>query len=339
MKPHHADLRAILKGQLMPLLLLFLTLLFGQTTQADAQRWTTTLTRDNVYDAGRVAMPGNSMVIACAARSPKRGQVLGSQWWEVSVAPPWQYLFVFQDQLVPNAGSAQEVEMILFADQTGYRLPPVQRNELEGGWQTMLGMTDPMFASIATATRLVLQVGTSTAWQLPIEGLASGLKDIRDACGATWNATGIATPSGFTPPTGTQPTQAAEPAAGFTLPSQIQTFANQQCSGVATFEGSALKAGDLDGDGAPDIVLDWGFVRCNGQSMRPFCGAANCQYDVFMSSRGYAITDTRLAVGVEIVTHRSGRQGLRIGGTAQVCSQINCNVPWLWNGTSFVQVP
>lgn len=308
-----------------------------------AQQWETKLTRDDAYDAGRVVMPGSAMVIACAARSPKRGPILGSAWWEVSVAPPWQYLLVFQDQLVPAAGSAQQVEMILFADQTGYRLPPVLRNELEGGWQVMLPMTDPMLIAAETASQLVLQVGATTAWQLPVAGLAQGLKATRDACGATWNATGIATPAGFAPPGGSAPTAPAAPAAptpgAFTLPPQVQANANQSCSGQATFDGAALQAGDLDGDGAPDIVMDWGLVRCNGQSMRAFCGAANCQYDIFLSSRSYALTDTRLAVSATIVQHHSGRLGLLMAGTAGVCSQIDCNVPWLWNGTGFVQVP
>ena len=302
-----------------------------------AQGWTAEITRDDVYDAGRVVMHGNGMVVSCAARSPRRAPVLNSRWWEVSVAPPWQYLIVFNDQLVPLEGQAQEAEMTLFVDQTGYRLPVVYRNELEGGWQTMLGMTDPMFGAIDGASNLVLQVGRVAAWEIPVAGLAQGLKEIRDACAATWNATGSPTPAGIS----TQGTAAPAPAptAAFTLPPQVQAHANQQCGGVAAFNEGALQAGDLDADGAPDVVLDWGHVRCNGSDMRGFCGAANCEYNVFLSSRGYAMASAHLAVGGDIVTHRSGRLGLRMGGTARVCSQIDCNEPWLWNGTAMVQVP
>ena len=100
-----------------------------------------------------------------------------------------------------------------------------------------------------------------------------------------------------------------------------------------------MQAGDLDGDGALDIVLDWGGVLCPGETRSGFCGAANCQVDLFLSSRGYAMSHSVLAVGADIVTHRSGRLGLRMGGTVSVCSQIDCSVPWLWNGVDLVQVP
>lgn len=140
----------------------FLSLFLIWSVPIYAQGWTAKITRDAVYDAGRVSLPGYTMGISCAARAAQRGPVLGSQWWEVSVAPPWQYLINFSDQLVPIAPHEIYVQMTLFVDQTGYQLPRVLRNELEGGWQVMLPMTDQMFAALKTASRLVLQVGANT---------------------------------------------------------------------------------------------------------------------------------------------------------------------------------
>ncbi len=101
----------------------------------------------------------------------------------------------------------------------------------------------------------------------------------------------------------------------------------------------ALQAGDLDDDAIPDILLDWGGVLCPGETRSGFCGAANCTVDLFLSSRGYGLAHSVLAVGVDIAAHHSGRLGLRMGGTASVCSTIDCNVLWLWNGSDLVQVP
>ncbi len=277
---------------------------------------------------------------SCFARSPKQAPVLSSQWHTVNVAQPWHYLFETTPALVPLPPTVTEVEMILFVDGTGYRLPPVTFNALEGTWQVTLPMNDPMIRSLGTASALVLQVGAAHAWSLPTEGLKAGLKELQDECISTWNAAGVPTPGGFSaPPAAATPAPAAAPAGGFTLPGQVQAHANRDCSGVATFNENALQAGDLDGDGAPDIVLDWGRVLCIGQSMRGFCGAANCQYDIFLSTQGYALSDTRLAVSATLVPHRTGRMAIGFAGTAGVCSQIDCSVPWLWNGAAFVQVP
>lgn len=308
-------------------------------TSSAAQDWTAKIARDDVYHSSVLSLAGAAH-LSCYARAPENAPIVASQWHTVNVGQPWHYLFEAMQALVPVEPTVLEVEMILFVDGTGYRLPPVVRNELEGTWQVILPMGDPMVTALKSARRLVLQVGTAHAWELPVAGLATGLKEIQDACISSWNAIGLPTPPGVggTPSAPARP--AAAPAqAGFALPASLQAYANQQCRGSAGFPQGALKAGDLDADGAPDVVMDWGTITCNGQRLRNFCGAANCQFDVFLSSRGYALSDTRLATRLEIVTHRSGRMGLGMGGTASVCGQIDCSVPWLWNGTAFVQVP
>lgn len=300
---------------------------------AIAQEWRATLSSDNAYVGGWVGIPSYALGFSCAARAPAQGSVINSTWFETSIAPPWHYLIGISENLIPYEQGTRN-DLILFVDQTGYRLPPTAHNEMEGGWQFELPMTDGLFAQLPKASRLVLQVGTQAAWELPVANLGPALDTLRNTCAQTWIATGFAAPAGLDPITGPV---APAPAANtpFHLPPQVQAFADARCNGPARIGPQALQAGDLDFDGRPDVLMDWNDVLCPGETRSGYCGAANCSIDFFMSTRGYAHTYDVLAVGAQILPHLSGALGVRMGGTARVCAEIDCSAVNLWNGQNF----
>ena len=304
-----------------------------------AQNWNADVSDDGGYAGGFVVYPGLGMGFNCAARSVQNKPLMETMWFESTVAPPYQFQITFDQNLVPS-DRPQRSDIVMFVDQTGYRLPAMEWNELDGEWQVNLSMTDASIRALQTVTRLVLQVGSQAAWDIPVTGLGPALEQARQHCAATWLATGNPAPSGFGSITAAANPPVPQPQPGmFELPTQVQAYANQQCNGQAAIAPDALQAGDLDRDGVPDVVMNWRDVLCPGETLSGFCGAANCSIHVFLSSRGYANPWAMLGTGVGIVPHRSGALALDIGGTFSVCGQGACDTPWIWTGSEFEQVP
>ena len=297
-------------------------------TSAASQSWQAKLTRDAAYIAGSVSYPGLGIGFACHSRAPERGSVINSDWFEASIGKPGQFLIDFSTALVPS-GMSRRSDLILVVDQTGYRLPSVGWNDMLSSWETSVGVTDALFGALPTASRLILQVGTQQAWELPVNGLGAAVDQARAHCMAAWNGVVFALPAAPAP----------APAAGqpFQLPPQIQAYANGQCNGPARIGVDALQAGDLDRDGIPDVVVDWRDVLCPGESYSGFCGAANCSIDIFVSSRGYARPFQMLGTSAGIGPGRGGGLVVQVNGTYGLCGHTGCDAPWVWTGSTFEQ--
>lgn len=217
-------------------------------------------------------------------------------------------------------------DVIMWVNQTGYRLPVLQWNELHGIWEVDLQDTDPIWSAMALATSVVLAPGQDQAWQLPVTNLNTVVDQVREGCAESWSAADA--PS--------------QPASGsVAIPAQLVSHVTRGCSAPAPIPPGAVQAGDLDRDGRFDFVLDWGAITCPGAFARPFCGAANCSHDVFLSSQGF--TDPRVLLGtaVTIVPHRTGGLGLSVQGSFSLCGWEGekCAVPLVWDGSQFTPRP
>lgn len=224
---------------------------------------------------------------------------------------------------IPVGNAVSRGDVVLWLDQTGYRLPQLSWNELNNIWEVDLPYGDGLWGALGQAGSIILAPGQDQAWQLPAAALGTALEAVRAGCAADWAAADQRAP------------------ASVTIPQAMLAHVARGCSASAPIPPAAVQAGDLDRDGTPDFVLDWGGIRCPGPLARPFCGAANCSHDVFLSSRGYGTPVTLLGTSVAIVPHRSGGLALGRGGTFSLCGANNefCAAPLVWDGASFSERP
>lgn len=301
--------------RLLSALMFCMTLCSG----AVAQSWQADLSRDAAYLAGDVSYPGLGMRFTCHARAPEHGNVIDSIWFESTIAPPSQFLIGFSDPLVP-LGPLYRDDLTLFVGQTGYRLPRVSWNELNSGWETLVGVSDRMFAALPNATRLVLHVGNTQAWELPVNGLATSLAQAQAHCTKAW--------------------QGAVPAPD--LRRMAERFAASNCSDFFTLGPQAIRTANIDGDGIPDIVLDYNAITCDNDNKRPgVCGASLCSVDIFLS-RTFAKTgqpEQLLGMSAELVPLSNGNQAVATSGNLSICQSTEpCAFYWYWDGHSFTQL-
>lgn len=315
-------------------------LLLCSASAATAQTWEAALNDDGGYAYGYARAEGLPMAFACNARSVQNRPLIEVGAHEEQPTAPYHMRIEFWGKAIPETGVDLRADMVLWADDTGYQLPPVARDEFYGYWFVELSMSDPIFPEFAGASRLVLAVGQDAVWEVPMAGLSQAVEQAQQHCAATLVATGYPAPPWFGPVMAAAQQRAAPssgaPTSGvFTVPQQVIGHANRLCEGAATIEPDALQAGDIDGDGVPDVVLDWNHIRCAPPMMaRAFCGAANCSVDVFMSSKGYVGPEQMLGAVPSLVAQPDGRMGLMISGSFSMCGQNNenCARPWIWNG-------
>lgn len=312
--------------------LIALILCFCATSVA-AQVWRTTKADDGhflYFSAGANAGFG----LTCLAPSLQRRPAIEVGAHETSaMGPGTTRIEMSRDRLSPATNESRS-DVVLWVDQTGYRLPVVQWNELVGHWELDLPSDDPLWAALAVARSVVLAPGAEQAWQLPVQDLGLALRNLQTECGLAWAAaqTGVA--------------QSPEPLAAVggqvvSLPPALARHVQQGCGAPAAIPSAAVQAGDLDKDGVPDFVLDWGGIHCPGALARPFCGAANCSHNIFLSSRGYAKPEEMLGTSVTVIAHWSGGLALLRSGTYSVCGAHDeyCAAPLVWDGNTFSERP
>lgn len=297
-----------------------------------AQQWQARTSDEGTYAAGFVRYPGLDMSIYCAARSVQNRPLMQGGWHETVVAPPWHFQITFDPTLVPFADGGWS-DLVLYVGDTGYRLPHTEFDEFEGLWKIDLQMTDRLFAALRAAPRLVLAVGALKSWELPTRNLGPALQKAQAHCGATWQVTGFPAPAGLR--VQAAPAVASPKKSGFQLPPQILTHVNATCGGFGAINHEGLQAGDLDGDGHPDVLLNYRDVQCAGGTIGGMCGAANCSIEVFLSSRRYANPVSMLGIDGTIMPQPNGRLAIQIVGTYSLCGQSGCDEPFYWDGQDF----
>jgi hypothetical protein len=310
------------------------------------ERWSASTYDSGTYLFGFAVDPGGSLSIGCTAPSAQGRPAIETGSHESHHTGPYGVILGFHDSLFDWPSSFRVETAAITVDQTGYRLPPVALDELLGT-AVYLSMADPMVQALYTASRLVLDTGTGKAYEYNVSGLPQALDEAMLHCINRWVETGQPIPAALT----RYKVQAEAPQLATATPAPQQGFATPPtappaaeahirglCQGDYDVKIEGIQSADFDGDGAGDFLLNWNDVTCLGPiGARPFCGAANCQIDIFMSSLGYAPAPAFLGTSTEVVTLSDGRSGFMLGGSLSLCSQGACDRPWAWNGREFIQ--
>ena len=313
-------------------LILVLSLLAAGPTVA--QDWRADIRSDDAYAGGWASGPGLSFM--CAARTPRQGSVIDSNWFELSVPRPWHLIVEFGDPLIPD-GPLTRSDIVFFLDGTGYRLPEIWLNELAGGWEVELSMADQMMVALQQAERLILQVGSQGAWDIPLSGMAAAWDQVAATCATTWRQTGHPPPNVLSAPVQTGGTGSAD------LRLIAETYAATGCSDFFNPGPGAFRAANIDGDGIADIIVDHNEITCGtGATRSNFCGASLCSVDIYLSRR-FPVPgrpENLLSGSSRLIDLTNGNQALVTTGNLAMCrDDPDCTFIWYWDGSQFTQLP
>ncbi len=302
-------------------------------------RWTSTTVDSGTYLFGFANDPGGSLSIGCTAPSPQGRPAIETGSHESHNTDPYGLFVTFQDNLFDWQPPYTQSGAVLFVGQTGYRLPVFSLDELRGT-AVYLSMADPMISALFEADRLVLDTGQGKAFQYVIEGLPEALDTTLRYCTDRWQAMGQPLPAAlgrFATSGDTGEWLNNDTATSPNLPAIAQGHINRMCSGSGVAGQNGLSFGDIDGDGADDVLVDWSDTTCAGNDHRPFCGASLCSGDVLLSRNNYVLREGDVMLGMShtMVQLDNGNMGVSSSGNLSMCqSQDPCGFISYWTGTS-----
>jgi len=310
---------------------LVLALLFHSSASA-AQDWRHAVTNNGQWFEGWLVSPGDAMSIWCGG--PTLGGPGLPQTDEPMLTDPGTFDLAVGFAALDPASAAiftgTRSDLMIVAAGQGFGLPEAHWDELNGmGWVQRLGLHDPMFAALAQDGEVQVWAGDVFVASVPGRGLREGLAVVGASCQAGWGLSPASAGPAVPPPS-----QAPAPVQIQTLTEAAADAIARGCNGAAVTEPGHLLSGDLDGDGSADLILDWGAVACVSGPPRPFCGAANCAAEVFLSSRPDRVPfDVLLGAGVGIEAGPVGATRLTTGVTAGRCAESTrpgrCQMVWV----------
>lgn len=283
---------------------------------------------DGALFYGLAVEQGSGLTILCIGPSAGGVAPLLVGAHETAQTAPYALRIEFPQGVIPEtAGFPSRGDVVIWADDTGYRLPATQHNEMGGYWGAEVAMTDPLVAAMRGAGRLRAGPEAGPVSEFAVAGLDAALGAAMEYCTGEFARVGYPVPPGLG--------GSAPAATGMRAAAEVSL--RQGCSGGYRVSEGAFQAANIDGDGAEDIVLDWGSVECDGAMRRPFCGASQCLVEVFMTAaaaqgRG---PEQILAQGAGLVPLSNGSIGVRTGLTLESCKGAVCAAIWYWTGAGF----
>ena len=134
------------------------------------------------------ARAGASVDLVCLAPSPQGRPAIEVEQHEIRPMTPGTTRLEIGMDRISMGNDVIRSDVVLWADQTGYRLPTITFNELDGVWQVDLGANDPIWSALKTASSVILAPGQDQAWQLPVAGLGPAITQLQAQCAAAWSA-------------------------------------------------------------------------------------------------------------------------------------------------------
>jgi len=288
---------------------------------------------DGSFFVATMQLPGGALSLTCGERSPRGLSALETGNMEPTVTPRDALRLRLDLDALPLPGGFRQSrdDLIVEAGGQGFRLPPLNADELTWSWSVDLGAADPLFAAIPAAPEMVLH-GEAGRLALPTAGFAEAHGQLRRHCAQMFATVG-------------QPWATAAPAtpsAPVTPRAEAEAALARGCNGPADAGPAAFLAGEIDGDGQPDIVLDWREITCRSGHPRPFCGASMCQASVFLSSRPGTPREPLelLALGVRLQPLSNGNMAVAVGGSLSMCQPQGtaCEFLYYWTGSELAEL-
>lgn len=306
---------------------------------AQAQDWTFDSFDDGSFFRASVGSPDTpGLSLVCGERSPGglSPETTGNMEPDIT-APDSFRVYLGEAEIGAFGGNQTRKDVLLVAGSTGYRLPPVRWNDLFETWETDVWATDPVFAAIAGQVSFELRSALG-ARVYTSDGLGAALAQLTSHCQSMFSAIGKQWRTGASDPAPV----AASPAAP-SMRQAAEAAVQMGCGGPATAGPDAYLSGDIDGDGQPDAVVNWSEITCTSGYPRPFCGAAMCSANVFLSRvfpQRQSPVDL-LSAGVRLIPLDNGNMGVAVGGSLSMCQPrgaTSCDFIWYWNGADLVVI-
>ena len=290
----------------------YLCALLILTQAAMAQSWQTSTQDDGSFYYGIAYVPGK-IGLFCGGRSPQGLSPQSTGNVEPRITKRGQLGLEMTDALIgPNQTGIARRDIMAVIGTLGYRLPEVHLNELVGAQEQFLQANDPLVQALQSGQPIEFRTDIGGRSQVPTDGAAAAIATTISYCERLANAP-----------------------ARLDLTAAAQSYIFQACGGQAQATQGYLLQGDLDLDGQLDIVVDWSRITCPGTLPRPFCGAANCSVDLFLSRsfRTGRQPEGYLAIGVTMQASPFGGAQLVMGGNLSACQNINgCQRVLRWDG-------
>ncbi|MCV6594530.1 MAG: hypothetical protein OIF48_16370 [Silicimonas sp.] len=318
-----------------------------------AQDWQVRSSVERGWSIGTVSHPSDALWLQCAAFDPNAPGA-DPFYGEGINTTPYGLTIGVADKLAARywdgAGEPALDGVTLQVLGGLYPLPKLYLNELSSSdWESVVSLGSQVVLAFAQGENMVLRgPDRGPMTRLPGAGITDALAEVIRFCDAAWQGLGAPLPPSVEDLVGAvraarpAPQRPAELASApslplpQTIPPVIQSYLSRKCEGgwrigaAENFSGS-----DIDGDGQVDILANWAGITCEGtQRGLAFCGAANCQIDLFLSTRGYANPEELLGSNARFVTDNRGRVAILRAGTASLCPDTSCDKPLYWNGAS-----
>ena len=314
--------------------------------QARASAWEVTHQDDGSFFAAALGTTGQpDIALICGEKSPRGLTAAQTGNTEPDITGRDTLRLVLGDDAIggPDANLTPRTDVMLVVGTTGYRIPQLAYNELFGAWEADLPANDAVFEVIADAAEVELR-SAQRSIVIPTLGFPDGLRSLTLYCQTMFAMIGKPWAAGTGHAINPTPGPAQIPPASGSMRTAAEARLWQGCGGAFKAPDSAFLSGEIDGDGIPDVLLDWGSVTCLNGIPRPFCGASQCAAEAFVSSvlarRGAPIDF--LGLGASLVPLTNGNMAVSMGGSMSSCAHIgksDCAFLYYWNGNDLVLLP
>lgn len=302
-------------------------------SSAQTAQWQFEHHDDGSFFTGIIMPAGQrDLMLLCGEKSPQGLSAYQTGNTEPDITPRDSLrLYLGKDLIGAHDGVTQtRQDVMLVVGERGYRLPAVNWNDLFYTWEADLPVNDPVFSDIAGHDTFELrsnagsQIITARGFGAAHGSLIQHCQTMFAAIGKHWSTAVSAAPPQVS------------------LKQIAQAAVRNGCGGPAQMGEGTFLHGDIDGDKSDDTVVFWGEITCSGGYPRPFCGAALCTVQVFLSSQYARVADSidLLAIDVRLQPLSNGNMGVAtIGNLASCQNRPNCEFIWYWNGYEFAKLP